>query len=163
MSVCSCPKVSLYKLYPVRHCISYLCPMLTSMASGAMTFCMFILRFVVFDLQESPKYLIANGRDREAYEARHLAIYLFIYLIIHIGPSTHSKIQRQNNPTCVGRAASRRRIGRSAPELLAAYKRIVRALVNVRFALNHSIRASLNLVLCSSHCLREGSSPSILH
>ena len=117
------------------------------MVRGALTFCMFLLRFVVFDLQESPKYLIANGRDREAYEARHLAIYPYIYLIIHIGPSTHSKIQRQNNPTHFGRAASCRRFGRSAPELLATYKRIVRALVDVRFMLGHSIRACLNLML----------------
>lgn len=43
-------------------------------ASGAMTFLMFILRFVVFDLQESPKYLVAKGRDQEAYEARHLTV-----------------------------------------------------------------------------------------
>lgn len=29
---------------------------------------MFILRFVVFDLQESSKYLIARGRDEEAVQ-----------------------------------------------------------------------------------------------
>ena len=98
-----------------------------------MTFCMFLLRFFAFDLQESPKYLIAKGRDREAYEARHLAIYLFVYFMIHIGPSTHSKIQRQNNSTHLGRATSCRRLRRSASELLAAYKRIVRPLVDVRF------------------------------
>ena len=120
------------------------------MTSGAITFCMFLLRFVVFDLQESPKYLIANGRDREAYEVRHLTIYLFTYLMIQIGPSTHSKIQRQNNPTHLGRAASCRRLGRSATGLLAAYKRIVRPFVHVRFTLDHSMRASLNPVLCSS-------------
>ncbi|KAG5643086.1 hypothetical protein DXG03_001581 [Asterophora parasitica] len=33
---------------------------------GAMTFLMFILRFVVFDLQESSKYYIAKGRDEDA-------------------------------------------------------------------------------------------------
>ncbi|KAG5351540.1 hypothetical protein C0989_006048 [Termitomyces sp. Mn162] len=33
---------------------------------GCMTFLMFFIRFVVFDLQESPKYLVAKGRDQEA-------------------------------------------------------------------------------------------------
>ncbi|KAF8344753.1 major facilitator superfamily domain-containing protein [Amanita rubescens] len=43
---------------------------------GTMTFLMFILRFVVFDLQESPKYLVAKGRDQEAYEVlQHIAKY----------------------------------------------------------------------------------------
>ncbi|KAG6826278.1 hypothetical protein H0H92_000459 [Tricholoma furcatifolium] len=41
---------------------------------GAMTFLMFILRFVVFDLQESPKYLVAKGRDEEAIAVlQHIA------------------------------------------------------------------------------------------
>ncbi|TRM70401.1 major facilitator superfamily domain-containing protein [Schizophyllum amplum] len=41
---------------------------------GALTFMMFILRFVVFDLQESSKYLIAKGRDEEALAVlKHLA------------------------------------------------------------------------------------------
>lgn len=31
---------------------------------------MFIMRFVIFDLQESSKYLIAKGRDEEAIEVR---------------------------------------------------------------------------------------------
>ncbi|KAG6902105.1 hypothetical protein C0995_004285 [Termitomyces sp. Mi166 len=34
--------------------------------NGSMTLLMFIMRFVVFDLQESPKYLVAKGRDQEA-------------------------------------------------------------------------------------------------
>ncbi|KAF8622867.1 hypothetical protein AX15_006707 [Amanita polypyramis BW_CC] len=43
---------------------------------GAMTLLMFILRFIVFNLQESPKYLIAKGRDKEAYEVlQHIAKY----------------------------------------------------------------------------------------
>ncbi|KAK2467275.1 hypothetical protein APHAL10511_000824 [Amanita phalloides] len=43
---------------------------------GALTFVMFILRFVLFDLQESAKYLIAKGRDKEAYEVlQHIAKY----------------------------------------------------------------------------------------
>lgn len=33
---------------------------------------MFIMRFVVFDLQESPKYLVAKGRDQEAIAVRPL-------------------------------------------------------------------------------------------
>ncbi|KAG5736013.1 hypothetical protein E4T56_gene18311 [Termitomyces sp. T112] len=33
---------------------------------GCMTFLMFFMRFIVFDLQESPKYLVAKGRDQEA-------------------------------------------------------------------------------------------------
>jgi len=33
---------------------------------GSLTFLMFILRFAVFDLQESSKYLVAKGRDEEA-------------------------------------------------------------------------------------------------
>ncbi|KAK2467276.1 hypothetical protein APHAL10511_000825 [Amanita phalloides] len=41
---------------------------------GCMTFLIFVLRFVVFDLQESSKYLIAKGRDEEAIEVlQHLA------------------------------------------------------------------------------------------
>ncbi|KAG9124963.1 hypothetical protein FRC07_009555, partial [Ceratobasidium sp. 392] len=35
---------------------------------GAMTFLMFLARYVVFTLQESPKYLLAKGRDQEAIE-----------------------------------------------------------------------------------------------
>lgn len=35
---------------------------------GAMTFLMFLARYVVFNLQESPKYLIAKGRDQEAID-----------------------------------------------------------------------------------------------
>ncbi|KAG6864930.1 hypothetical protein C0991_006312 [Blastosporella zonata] len=39
-----------------------------------MTFLMFILRFVIFDLQESPKYLVAKGRDEEAIAVlQHIA------------------------------------------------------------------------------------------
>ncbi|EJU02774.1 MFS general substrate transporter, partial [Dacryopinax primogenitus] len=33
---------------------------------GALTFVMFVFRYFVFDMQESPKYLIAKGRDEEA-------------------------------------------------------------------------------------------------
>ncbi|PPQ76608.1 hypothetical protein CVT26_012747 [Gymnopilus dilepis] len=41
---------------------------------GALTLVMFICRFFLFDLQESPKYLVANGRDEEAIEVmKHLA------------------------------------------------------------------------------------------
>ncbi|KAG5650791.1 hypothetical protein H0H81_011042 [Sphagnurus paluster] len=41
---------------------------------GALTFVMFFMRFVVFDLQESPKYLIAKGRDEEALAVlQHIA------------------------------------------------------------------------------------------
>lgn len=35
-----------------------------------MTFLVFIMRFLVFDLQESSKYFIAKGRDEEAIEVR---------------------------------------------------------------------------------------------
>ncbi|KAF8723420.1 hypothetical protein AX14_009311 [Amanita brunnescens Koide BX004] len=35
---------------------------------GCLTFLVFIMRFLVFDLQESSKYLIAKGRDEEAIE-----------------------------------------------------------------------------------------------
>ena len=35
-----------------------------------MTFLVFVMRFIVFDLQESSKYLIAKGRDQEAVEVR---------------------------------------------------------------------------------------------
>ncbi|KAI5888960.1 MFS general substrate transporter [Schizophyllum commune H4-8] len=46
----------------------------TFYALGALTFVMFLLRFVVFDLQESSKYLVAKGRDEEALAVlRHLA------------------------------------------------------------------------------------------
>ncbi|KAF9459012.1 major facilitator superfamily domain-containing protein [Collybia nuda] len=42
--------------------------------SGSLTFIMFIARFLVFDLQESSKYLIAKGRDEEAIQVlQHLA------------------------------------------------------------------------------------------
>ncbi|KAL1740355.1 major facilitator superfamily domain-containing protein [Schizophyllum fasciatum] len=41
---------------------------------GSITFLMFVMRFVVFDLQESSKYLIAKGRDEEALAVlQHLA------------------------------------------------------------------------------------------
>ncbi|KAF8889179.1 major facilitator superfamily domain-containing protein [Gymnopilus junonius] len=41
---------------------------------GALTLLMFICRFFIFNLQESPKYLIANGRDEEAIKVmEHLA------------------------------------------------------------------------------------------
>ncbi|KAF8637758.1 hypothetical protein AX17_002600 [Amanita inopinata Kibby_2008] len=41
---------------------------------GGLTFIMFLLRYAVFDLQESSKYLIAKGRDQEAIEVlEHLA------------------------------------------------------------------------------------------
>ncbi|KXN83796.1 hypothetical protein AN958_01073 [Leucoagaricus sp. SymC.cos] len=41
---------------------------------GSLTFLMFIFRFIVFDLQESPKYLIAKNRDAEAVRAlQHIA------------------------------------------------------------------------------------------
>ena len=110
--------------------------MLTFMGSGAVTFVMFLLRYVAFDLQESPKYLIAKGRDQEAYEACHPVIYVFIHLMTHKGPSTHSKVQRQNNPAHLGRAASHRHLRHYASELLAAYQRIVGAPVNVRLTLD---------------------------
>lgn len=35
---------------------------------GAMTFLMFLARYAIFSLQESPKYLLAKGRDQEAIE-----------------------------------------------------------------------------------------------
>ncbi|KAG6828697.1 hypothetical protein H0H93_014788, partial [Arthromyces matolae] len=42
--------------------------------SGCMTMLMFFLRFVVFDLQESPKYLVAKGRDEDAINVlKHIA------------------------------------------------------------------------------------------
>ncbi|KAF8889199.1 major facilitator superfamily domain-containing protein, partial [Gymnopilus junonius] len=42
--------------------------------TGALTLLMFICRFFIFNLQESPKYLIANGRDEEAIKVmEHLA------------------------------------------------------------------------------------------
>jgi hypothetical protein len=31
---------------------------------------MFLARYAVFELQESPKYLLAKGRDQEAIEVR---------------------------------------------------------------------------------------------
>lgn len=34
--------------------------------SGAVTFLIFVMRYFVFDLQESPKYLVAQGRDEDA-------------------------------------------------------------------------------------------------
>ncbi|KAI0027720.1 major facilitator superfamily domain-containing protein [Vararia minispora EC-137] len=41
---------------------------------GAVTFAMFISRFFLFDLQESAKYLVANGRDEEAIRVlEHIA------------------------------------------------------------------------------------------
>lgn len=42
--------------------------------SGGVTILMWFLRFVVFDLQESPKYLIAKGRDADAIKVlEHIA------------------------------------------------------------------------------------------
>jgi hypothetical protein len=37
-----------------------------SIFSGALMFLMFIRRFFVFDVQESSKYLVAQGCDEEA-------------------------------------------------------------------------------------------------
>ena len=39
-----------------------------------MTFLVFIMRFLVFDLQESSKYFIAKGRDEEAIEVRPMLL-----------------------------------------------------------------------------------------
>ncbi|GAA93990.1 uncharacterized protein L969DRAFT_92928 [Mixia osmundae IAM 14324] len=38
---------------------------------GALTTAMFLVRFLVFKVQESPKYLIARGRDQEALDVMH--------------------------------------------------------------------------------------------
>ena len=35
-------------------------------SSGALTFAMWICRYVLFTMQESPKYLVAKGRDADA-------------------------------------------------------------------------------------------------
>ncbi|RDB25575.1 putative MFS-type transporter PB1E7.08c [Hypsizygus marmoreus] len=41
---------------------------------GSLTFIMFIMRFAIFDLQESSKYLVAKGRDDEALDVlKHIA------------------------------------------------------------------------------------------
>lgn len=40
----------------------------TSYTLGCMTFLMFLARYALFTLQESPKYLIAKGRDQDAIE-----------------------------------------------------------------------------------------------
>ncbi|GLB44762.1 putative major facilitator superfamily protein [Lyophyllum shimeji] len=61
---------------PVGHCLKadnmgwrYTCYTL-----GALTFIMFVMRFALFDLQESSKYLVAKGRDEEAIAVlRHIA------------------------------------------------------------------------------------------
>lgn len=39
---------------------------------GGFTLILFILRFFVFHLYESPKYLMGRGRDKEAVEVVHL-------------------------------------------------------------------------------------------
>lgn len=41
-------------------------------AMGGIMFVMFFLRFFVFKLYESPKYLMGRGRDEEAVRAVHL-------------------------------------------------------------------------------------------
>ncbi|ELU40770.1 membrane transporter [Rhizoctonia solani AG-1 IA] len=41
---------------------------------GAMTFLMFLARYAIFNLQESPKYLLAKGRDQEAIEVSPLRL-----------------------------------------------------------------------------------------
>lgn len=38
---------------------------------GGFTLLMFLLRFLVFDLRESPKFLMGRGRDAEAVESIH--------------------------------------------------------------------------------------------
>jgi hypothetical protein len=38
---------------------------------------MWILRYVVFDLQESSKYLVAKGRDEDAIRVSAVATYLW--------------------------------------------------------------------------------------
>ncbi|KAG2370196.1 major facilitator superfamily domain-containing protein [Suillus spraguei] len=46
----------------------------TLYTSGALTFLMFICRFFVFDVQESSKFLVAQGRDEEAMKVlEHIA------------------------------------------------------------------------------------------
>ena len=43
---------------------------------GGINFVMFIRRFFVFHLYESPKYLMGRGRDEEAVQVlRHVAVY----------------------------------------------------------------------------------------
>ncbi|KAG6855221.1 hypothetical protein H0H87_006587 [Tephrocybe sp. NHM501043] len=63
---------------------------------GAMTILMFISRFLIFDLQESAKYLVAKGRDDEAIRVlKHIArkngrtISLTLEHLEAIEPSTH--------------------------------------------------------------------------
>ncbi|KIJ62923.1 hypothetical protein HYDPIDRAFT_30064 [Hydnomerulius pinastri MD-312] len=46
----------------------------TMFTLGAMTLLMFVCRYFIFDLQESPKYLVAQGRDEEAIKVlEHVA------------------------------------------------------------------------------------------
>jgi hypothetical protein len=40
--------------------------LLISLTRGALTFSIFVYRFFVFDVQESSKFLVAQGRDEEA-------------------------------------------------------------------------------------------------
>lgn len=61
---------------PVGHCLkaANMGWRYTFYLLGALTFFMFIMRFVVFDLQESSKYLVAKGRDEDAIRVlQHLA------------------------------------------------------------------------------------------
>jgi hypothetical protein len=41
---------------------------LSPLTRGALTFSIFICRFFIFDVQESSKFLVAQGRDEEAIE-----------------------------------------------------------------------------------------------
>lgn len=68
------------QLYTVCDIVHPRCPRnLILRLSGGVTLLMWILRYVVFDLQESSKYLVAKGRDEEAIKVcRDMAFQVFM-------------------------------------------------------------------------------------
>jgi hypothetical protein len=74
--------------------------------SGCVTFLTFVLRYLVFDLQESPKYLVAQGRDEEAIEVILIQEFLDSRcVLIVVGTKTRRSSQWQDHHT-QGRGSS---------------------------------------------------------
>lgn len=68
---------------------------------------MFIMRFVVFDLQESSKYLVAKGRDEDAIRVcPSLFLWYCInpYDIIELGSAASGYAERSNYQPDAGTA-----------------------------------------------------------
>jgi hypothetical protein len=104
---------------------------------------MFIMRFVVFDLQESSKYLVAKGRDEEAIQVRHLFPLVLHPLDTHrpieLGSAAFGRSERSNYYPDAGTAPVGRR-GQDYPtqDLMADYQKLFHEIFAVCITLLNS-------------------------